>query len=70
MKRVDAYLSNKAQAFWPTAIVYCATGPEGERKYLLERREGETLDLGEKFGDAKWALLKLRDAISARKGES
>jgi hypothetical protein len=68
MKRVDAYLSGKAQAFWPTALVYCETGPDGSMKYLLERREGETLDLGAQFGEAKAALLAVRNALAARKG--
>jgi len=67
MRRVDGYLSRKAQAFWPTALVYCETGPGGTARYLLERREGETLDLGANFGEAKAGILVLRDAHVARK---
>ena len=67
MKRVDAYLSRKAQAFWPTAVVYCETGEDGAAKYLLERREGETLELGREFGEAKAGLFALRNAHAARK---
>lgn len=79
MKRVDPFLSRKAQAVWPTALVLCEetgerVGP-GDRlvseRWTIERRkEGgqdlETLDLGPSFRDARQALDALLAATRAR----
>lgn len=50
MKTVDAFLSRKAQAVWPSAVVYkLDTG-----RFVIERANGEIdLDLGGTFGEAR-----------------
>ena len=58
MKRVDGYLSRKAQAAWPTAVVYCDEEPQTQR-WTLEREGVETVGLGSSFGAARGALYAL-----------
>jgi len=59
MRRVDGYLSRRAQAAWAGALVYCdmETG-----QWALERPDLETVGLGDSFGAARAALLALVNA--------
>lgn len=62
MKRIDAFLTNKAQARWPEAIVY-----ESEGRWFLDR--GPRFDLAELGGDffrARAALRLILRAEAAR----
>lgn len=66
--RVDTYLTRKAQAAWPRAIVYCGGGgPPAEgldgRPFWLTRPGEPDVALGAGgFGDARAALKALTDA--------
>lgn len=63
--RVDGFLSGKAQAVWPSAVV---TDEEGE--FVLRRHGHEDLSLGYTFKDARgalYALLKAARAVTVRK---
>lgn len=55
-RRIDAYLTRKAQEAWPDAVVYQAieTGV-----FILTRSGQEPLSLGSRFTDAKSALSLL-----------
>ncbi len=71
MRKVDAFLSRKAQAVWPTAVVFKeeipAEGALGPRiRFVLERRGQESLDLGGPFGVARQALYALRNAANGK----
>lgn len=66
MRKIDAYLSRKAQAEWPTAIVWkeeasSATlrlngdGNSGHQ-FILERQGHQDIILGHNFGEAKAGL--------------
>lgn len=63
MKKVDAFLSRKAQEIWPTAVVYKLE----DGRFYVERQEGVLLELGSDFGEAKSALVVLLSAEKARK---
>lgn len=53
--RLDGFLSGKAQAVWPAALVF-----QLEHGTFQLRRKGEPdLDLGETFKDARMALYAL-----------
>lgn len=52
MRRVDGYLSRRAQSIWPGALVF--EGPDGE--WILERPGQEELGLGDSFNDAQQAI--------------
>jgi hypothetical protein len=59
MKSINAYLSRKAQAVEPGALVYCEDREEdGGRweEWTLELA-GEVVGLGENFGEAKAGVL-------------
>lgn len=65
MKALDAYLSRKAQAVCPTALVY-RIEENGTTRYDLERKVGETLCLGFQFGEAKAGIDAFVKAEKAR----
>lgn len=67
MKVLDAYLSRKVQAICPAALVY-RVEENGQMRYDLEQKEGETLCLGFKFGEAKAGVDAFVKAEKARKG--
>lgn len=58
MRRVDGYLSRRAQLTWPGAIVY----EEVTGAWTLERPSTEPLGLGRDFADARRALAALAAA--------
>lgn len=79
MKRVDGFLSRKAQATWPTALVYCeeassvdpvdlvnrfAAG-EPEEEWTMDRKGTATVGLGHSFNDAKQAVEAMAAAERA-----
>jgi hypothetical protein len=76
MRRVNGYLSRKAQGTWPGSLVYTteagadeSEGPETERKreWILERPGLELLGLGESFQRAQDALTALLTAERQKK---
>jgi len=61
-RRADGYLSRKAQAAWPKALVYCATNSVREN-WTLERPElDQPIGLGDSFGAARQAVTALLQA--------
>jgi hypothetical protein len=81
MRKIDAYLSRKAQAEWPTALVWkeepsSATIPvngtgngdasSGER-FILEREGFEDIILGHPFREARAGLETLLASARAKK---
>ncbi len=67
MRRLDGYLSRKAQAIYPDALVYCdSSGPV--EVWTLERPGVEALGLGSCFNGAKQAIDALAKAKSQAKG--
>lgn len=75
MRKVDAYLSRKAQAVWPTAIVW-KDEPNGNGDvvkwlFILEREGFEDILLGNQFPEARSgleALLASERSKRANKG--
>jgi hypothetical protein len=78
MRKIDAYLSRKAQAQWPTAVVWkeeasSATlrlngnGKEGGQVFILEREGYDSIILGHDFGEAKAGLEALVASERSRK---
>lgn len=65
MKRVDDYLSRKAQQVHPDVVVYC-DGPEGAQVWTYERAGQEPLGLGATFQGAKAAIAALGFVQRAR----
>lgn len=63
MKKVDGYLSRKAQAVWPEGIVY----KFDDGRFFIEQQEGVMLELGSNFGEAKESLVRLIHATIARR---
>ncbi len=67
MKRLDGYLTRKAQAVFPTATVYCdEAGPV--QVWTLERGGAETIGLGGSFRSAHGAVVALVKAEKAKGG--
>jgi hypothetical protein len=77
MRKIDAYLSRKAQAEWPTALVWkeepsSATipvngnGDAGER-FILEREGYEDIILGHPFKEARAGLETLLASARAKR---
>jgi hypothetical protein len=79
MRKIDAYLSRKAQAEWPTALVWkeepsSATipvngngnGDAGER-FILERDGHDAIILGHQFKEARAGLETLLASARAKK---
>lgn len=65
MRSIHGYLSRRAQARWPGALV----SHEDERDWRLERPDGqEPLGLGDSFHEAHQAVQALLAAERARKG--
>lgn len=64
MKRVDGFLSRKAQAVWPCALVYC--DEQTPQVWMLVRPTVEDVGLGASFHDAKQALDAIMNAAKAR----
>lgn len=67
MRQVDVYLTRKAQAVWPTAMVFKEEIPPrddvGPRvHFALQRKDEALVDLGGPFGLARQALYALRNA--------
>ena len=62
MDQLHGYLSNRAQAIDPTALVY-----EGDEGYRLERDAHDTLDLGRTHSEASQAIQSLQRAERARR---
>ena len=58
MRRVDGYLSRKAQAHWREAIVHCDVD-SNERWELSRGRMIAPIALGDSFGAAQGALAAL-----------
>lgn len=65
MKRVDPYLTNKAQARYPTAEVYCSLGSW----YMDRGPRYELVSLGASFHEARAALRVILRAEAARAEE-
>lgn len=70
MKRVDAYLSGKAAACWPGAIV-----EDWDRVFILQRPglpavelAGDPIPLDKRFRSAKEALARLVAHEQAKRG--
>lgn len=69
MKRIDGFLSRKAQAHWPGALVYCEDLGNGET-WTLERAGLDTIGLGSNFGHAQqalWALIAAEKERNSKK---
>lgn len=65
MKRIDAFLTGKAQARWPEALVYEADG----RWFLDRGPRFELAELGDGFFRAREALRLILRAEAARENE-
>ena len=64
-KRLDGYLTRKAQAVFPTALVYCdEAGPL--QVWTLERAGEETIGMGSSFNAAHQAVVALVKAEKAK----
>lgn len=68
MKRLDHYLTRKAEGAWPGALVFASFG-----RWTLERPSEETIiladeptPLGQRFQAAREALYQLIRAAKAR----
>lgn len=64
MKQIDAYLSRKASAAWPSATVSKEEIPPDDHHgprthFVLERQGVEAVSLGYNFGRAREALYLL-----------
>jgi len=64
VKRVDGYLSRRAQNIWPGALVSDTQGPDG---WILERPGEEDVALGENFHRAHQALTAMIRAETDRR---
>lgn len=64
-KFVDAYLSRKVQGVFPAFLIY-RVEEDGMTYYVLERKEGDVVCLGFKFGEAKASVDVLVNAEKAR----
>lgn len=65
MKRIDGYLTRKAQAVFPTATVFCdEAGPV--QVWTLERAGADPLGLGPSFRAAHGAIIGLVKAEKAK----
>ena len=67
MKRLDAYLTRKAQAVFPTALVYCDEGGPVQ-VWTLERDGQPPLGLGPDFRAAHGAVVALVKVEKAKGG--
>jgi hypothetical protein len=68
VKKVDGYLSRKAQAAWPTAIIWKEQAEgNGVDRYILERQGEVDVLLGNVFGEAKAGLDALLASARSRK---
>lgn len=70
MKAIDRFLTGKAQALWPSALVYRETN---SGTFYLERETEERVALSKGFADARVALYQLLRAERERrnsKGET
>ncbi len=54
--RVEAYLTGKAAAVWPAALVIRVEHEHALQRFVLQRPGHEDLDLGAEFGEARRAL--------------
>lgn len=68
MKRLDGFLSRKAQTLYPDALVYCEDLGNGE-VWTLERRDRDPLGLGRSFGNASQAVQAMIRASQTEKGQ-
>ena len=67
MKRLDGYLSRKAQAAFPDALVYCdEAGPV--QVWTLERSKVDTIQIGNSFRSAHQAIVAMVKAERAKGG--
>lgn len=64
-RRIDAYLSRRAQETFPDALVYCAT--ENQHEVWTLEKEGGAIGLGRSFGEAKAGILAMEKAKKAKK---
>lgn len=68
-RRIDGYLSNKAQQVDPRAIVACESdGPQ--EQWLLEIAGRDPVGLGSNFSEARRAILALLRAERASNGKA
>lgn len=67
MKRLDGYLSRKAQAVFRDALVYCdESGPV--QVWTMERPNTPTIGLGKSFRSAHGAIVAMVKAERAKGG--
>lgn len=59
LDHIDGYLSGKAQAVWPGALVFKRELPEGGETWILRRSGHEDIGLGDRFQAAKMAVAAL-----------
>lgn len=79
MRKIDAYLSRKAQAEWPTALVWKeepssvtvplnGNGDAGScERFILERDGHEAIILGHQFKEARAGLETLLASARAKR---
>jgi hypothetical protein len=62
--RIEQFLTGKARAVWPTALVVRVDDEHGQR-YLLQIPGSADVGLGDEFNEARRSLYALRDHIKA-----
>ncbi len=56
MDRIDDHLSRRAQEFWASALVICRGAGSGMERWILQRRDEPSLELGDSFETASATL--------------
>lgn len=62
--RIEQFLTGKARAVWPTALVVRVDDENGQR-FLLQVPAQSDVDLGAEFNEARRSLYALRDHVKA-----
>lgn len=62
--RVEQFLTGKARAVWPAALIVRVEDEHGQR-YLLQIPGRQDVDLGAEFNEARRSLYALRDHVKA-----
>ncbi len=61
LPRIESYLTGKARAAWPAALVVRVMNADGDEDFILQRPGRDDLVLGPTFAEARRALYAARD---------
>lgn len=63
--RIEQFLTGKARAVWPAALIVRVDDENGHQRFLLQIPGHPDVDLGDEFNEARRSLYALRDHVKA-----